>query len=67
MLDRQHDTSYPFLAYEGLLALTVDNGNAAHEIMKESVPQLCEAFKSGSNAFKILVCMLIFDYQLLLD
>ncbi|CAL9188003.1 unnamed protein product [Musa hybrid cultivar] len=48
----------------GLLALTVDNGNAAHEIMKESVPQLCEAFKSGSNAFKILVlqCLAIVTF-----
>ncbi|URE11075.1 Interferon-related developmental regulator [Musa troglodytarum] len=48
----------------GLLALTVDNSNAAHEIMKESVPQLCEAFKSGSNAFKILVlqCLAIVTF-----
>ncbi|THU51840.1 hypothetical protein C4D60_Mb06t35290 [Musa balbisiana] len=48
----------------GLLALTVDNGNAAHEIMKESVPQLCEAFKSGSDAFKILVlqCLAIVTF-----
>ncbi|CAL9123742.1 unnamed protein product [Musa textilis] len=48
----------------GLLALTVDNSNAAHEMMKESVPQLCEAFKSGSNAFKILVlqCLAIVTF-----
>ncbi|KAL4333448.1 hypothetical protein GQ457_07G020930 [Hibiscus cannabinus] len=38
----------------GLLALTVGPGDNAHEILKESIDPLSEAFKSGSESSKII-------------
>ncbi|XP_074574734.1 uncharacterized protein LOC141831220 [Curcuma longa] len=39
----------------GLLAVNIDCEDASHELMKETIPSLCEAYKSGSKTVKILV------------
>lgn len=43
----------------GLLAVNIDCEDASHEMMKETIPQLCEAYKSGSKTVKIFVLQCI--------
>ncbi|XP_042455563.1 uncharacterized protein LOC122040302 [Zingiber officinale] len=43
----------------GLLAVNIDCEDASHEMMKETITPLCEAYKSGSKIVKILVLQCI--------
>ncbi|XP_015900563.3 uncharacterized protein LOC107433737 isoform X1 [Ziziphus jujuba] len=48
----------------GLLALTVGQGDNAHEILEDSVPPLTQALKSGSESSKIslLECLAVITF-----